>query len=382
MLLRLSLSVLVGIVAGLAGLVPPVYAAPFIPGDVVVYRVGSGTGTLVSSGSPVYLDEYAPGGGLVQSIAMPTAASGSNLPLIASGTASSEGMLTRSTDGQYLLLTGYGTTTGGSSSLASSAAATVNRVVGRVDSQGTIDTTTALTDFADKNNPRSAASTNGTDLWVGGAAGGVRYTTLGSTTSTQLSGDTNNIRQVAIFDGQLYISTNVSNYLLSSVGSGTPTATGQSLTPLALPAGLASPDAYVFLDMDGTPGVDTLYVADDTLGVLKYCLIGGVWTAEGTKGNGTNAYRGLTATVDETGVTLYITRKGGSGAAGGGELVSLLDSSGFGATMSGSFVLLATAPTDEAFRGVAMAPTPEPCTLALLLAGGALVLGRRRGRQR
>ena len=378
MLCRLSFWVPVVALGVVAGLVPSASAAPFGAGDLVVYRVGSGTGSLVNTGSPVYLDEYTPAGALVQSIAMPTTASGLQKPLIASGTATSEGFLSLSTDGRYLLLTGYGTTLGGSTSLSGTTAAAVNRVVGRVDPNGTIDTSTALTDFADTNNPRGATSTNGTDLWVGGAAGGVRYTTLGATTSTQLSTAASNIRQVAIVGGQLYVSTSSANYYVSAVGAGTPETTGQTMTALSPLTGVTSPDAFVLLDESPTvAGLDTLYVADDAGGIFKYCLVGGVWTAEGSKGNGSNAYRGLTATWDGSNVTLYTTRKGGSGASGGGELASIVDASGFGATMTGSFTLMATAASNEAFRGVALAPVPEPCTLALLALGGVLALGRR-----
>src|SRR5262249_30763021 len=61
-----------------------------------------------------------------------------------------------------------------------------------------------------------------------------------------------------------------------------------------------------------------------------------------------------------TTVTLFATRKGGSGAAGGGELVSLVDTSGYNGTFSGTPTLLATAATNTSFRGVAMAPVPTP----------------------
>ena len=118
----------------------------FTPGNVVVYRAGSGAGSLVNTGNPVFLDEYTPAGTLVQSMALPTTASGANHRLISSGTATSEGLMTRSVDGRYLVLTGYDApmpTTG----LAGTASATVPRVVGRVDDAGTIDTTTALTTF-------------------------------------------------------------------------------------------------------------------------------------------------------------------------------------------------------------------------------------------
>src|SRR5262245_51312858 len=65
--------------------------ASFTPCNLVVYRVGTGSGSLLNSGNAVFLDEYTPAGTLVQSIPLPATASGSNHQLIASGTATSEG---------------------------------------------------------------------------------------------------------------------------------------------------------------------------------------------------------------------------------------------------------------------------------------------------
>ena len=59
--------------------------------------------------------------------------------------------------------------------------------------------------------------------------------------------------------------------------------------------------------------------------------------------NDADDYRGLSATVDAAIVTLYATRNGGSGANGGGELVSLVDTSGYNAPLAGSPQRLATA---------------------------------------
>lgn len=206
----------------------PLPSAAFTNGNLVVYRVGTGSAALASSATAVFLDEYTTAGGSpVQSIAMPTAASGGNHILTASGTATTEGLLTRSTDGQYLMLTGYDAALG-TASITSSASATVNRVIGRVDAAGNINTTTALNDAATGSNPRSATSTNGTDLWISGGAGGVRYTTLGSTTSTQLSTTVTNLRQANIFGGQLYVSTQSGTAVrLGTVGTGTPPPLGR-----------------------------------------------------------------------------------------------------------------------------------------------------------
>src|SRR5690242_589471 len=50
---------------------PSAVAAGFAPGNLVVVRVGTGSGALSSAAAPVFLDEYTPAGSLVQTIPMP-----------------------------------------------------------------------------------------------------------------------------------------------------------------------------------------------------------------------------------------------------------------------------------------------------------------------
>src|ERR1039457_6930268 len=163
-------------------------AASFTPGNIVVYRMDGGGVALTANGSAVFLDEYTTAGTLVQSIAVPTTTVGSQRRLVCSGTATSEGFLSRSVDGQYVVLSGYDAAIA-ATTLTTSTSATVPRVIGRVDATGAIDTTTALTDAISGGNPRGATSTNGTDLWIFGTSsgGGVRYAALGATTSTSLA---------------------------------------------------------------------------------------------------------------------------------------------------------------------------------------------------
>jgi hypothetical protein len=354
----------------MALLAPIGLCAPFTPGNLVIYRVGSGTGSLINTGNPVFLDEYTPAGVLVQSIPLPTEVSGANRRLVASGTATTEGLLTRSANGSFLILTGYDSSLPGTVSLPGTDAATVNRVVGRVDHNGNIDTTTALTDYSTGSNPRSAASTNGTDIWIAGGAGGVRHTTLGSTTSTSVSTTVTNLRQINIFDGQLYVSTSSGSAVrIGMVGTGTPTTSGQTIVNLPGFVTAGSPYAFFFADLDaGVAGVDTLYVADDGADALrKYSLVGGNWVLNGTIGVNADNYTGVTATVSGSTVTLYAVRMGGSGAGGGGQLVSLVDSSGYNGPFAGTPTLLATAAANTAFRGVALAPAAGgPVTNALI----------------
>ncbi|WP_218082071.1 esterase-like activity of phytase family protein [Anthocerotibacter panamensis] len=340
----------------------PTHAAPLTPGNLVVYRVGDGVGSLINTGNPVFLDEYTPAGVLVQSLALPTTSSGPNRRLVASGTATSEGLLAPSADQRFLFLTGYDSVLPSPVSLSGTASVTVNRVVGRVDASGNIDTTTALTDGSTGNNPRSATSTDGANIWFTGGAGGIRATTLGATTSTQISTTVTNLRQLNIFNSQLYTSTSSGSAVrLGTVGTGTPTAAGQTITNLPGFPLTGSPYAFFFADLSPqVPGVDTVYVADDTSttgGLLKFSLVGGTWTASGTAGAATDAYRGLTGVVNGSTVTLYATRRGGSGSTGGGELVTLVDASGYNGSLSGTPALIRTAVANTAFRGIALAPT-------------------------
>jgi hypothetical protein len=281
--------------------------------------------------------------------------------LVASGTASSEGLISRSVDGHFLMLTGYDAplpTTG----LAGTPGATVPRVVGRLAADGSIDTTTIVTDGVSGNNPRSVASTDGTQIWFAGAAGGVRFVPFGntSTTTVQLSTTVTNLRQLNIFDSQLYVSdASGSAVHLGTVGTGLPTTSGQVITNLSGFPLVGSPYGFYLADLSASvAGVDVLYVADDAAGLLKFSLVGGTWVANGSVGAGSDTYRGLTAVQNGATVTLYATRKGGTAAAGGGELVSVIDDSGYNVTMTGSPTLLLTAAANTAFRGVALAPSP------------------------
>jgi hypothetical protein len=346
-------------------------AAAITSGNLVVYRVGDGSAALSNASTAVFLDEYTPAGVLVQSIALPTTA---GTALTASGTASSEGLITVSPDGKYLSLTGYSAAPG-TASINGTASATTPRTVGVLDTTSTTNAVsyTFLTDAATGNNIRSAVTTNGTDLYVAGAAGGVRYATAGSTTSTQLSTTLTNLRQINIVGGQLYTTTSSGTAVrLGTVGSGTPTTSGQTITNLpGFPASTGSPYGFFFADLDGTAGVDTVYVADDTTttgGIQKYSLVGGSWTLNNTIVG--NSIRGLTGVQTATGVTLYASGNGNT-------LYSLTDTAGFNANDNGALTSIATAATNTAFRGI-VAVVPEPTSLAALGLIGAAALRRRR----
>jgi hypothetical protein len=190
---------------------------------------------------------------------------------------------------------------------------------------------------------------------------------FGGTTSVQLSTTVVNLRQVGIFASQLYVTTGSGTAVrLGTVGSGLPTTSGQTITnipnfPLGTTANPTSPYGFFFADLDpGTPGVDVVYVTDDSVGLTKYSLVGGNWTVNGTVGVGSDGYRGITGVVSGTSVALFAVRGGGSTGTGGGQLVALTDASGYNGSLPSTTptTTLATAPTNVAFRGVALAPNP------------------------
>ena len=343
--------------------VAPLQAAQFTAGNVVVYRVGTGAAALSNASAAVFLDEYSAAGTLVQSIPLPTADSGANQSITASGSATSGGLISRSSDGQYVIVTGYDSIPG-VASITGSATTSVTRVIGRVAANGAVDSSTTTTSFS-LDNIRGATSADGSAFWASGGNTGIIYQPLGgSGAGTIVSSSVTNNRSLGIFGGQLYVSSGSGTNTfrgVNGVGTGLPTTTGQTTTRLPGMNDTDNPSSYQFFfaDLDaGVAGNDTLYIADDGAGALtKWSLVGGTWTKNNTIGVTADDYRGLTGSVNATTVTLYATRDNSTGAD---TLVSLVDATGYNAAMTATPTLVATAATNTAFRGVALAPVEIP----------------------
>lgn len=339
--------------------------ASFTPGNLAVARVGTGSGALSAAATAVFIDEYTTGGTLVQSIPMPTADSGANQTLTVAGSSTSEGMLTLSTDNRYLVITGYDAAPG-TAAVAGTTSAATNRIVGRIDATGAVDSSTGFTGAFNTSNIRAAASVDGSGIWTGGTGasgtGGIWYQTFGTIgAGTQVSTTVTNTRNLGIFASQLYTTASSGAIRLASVGLGLPTTTGQLMTNLSgLPTASGSPYGFVVLDRSpSVAGVDTIYYADDATGLQKYSTGDGLnWTARGSvAGN----MRGLTARIDSgTGNVILF---GTSTTTSANALVTLTDTAAFDATISATPSNIATAATNTVFRGVAFVPsvaaTPE-----------------------
>jgi hypothetical protein len=223
----------------------------------VLYGTGTGAGNSSIGGygdnqaAPFTLFQYQPTGTssatYVNSLVFPQSGAGANFPVSGEYGSSSEATIQLSGLGQYLAIMGYGinaiafnaayapgvtsdlfgsTAGGGTGALAQSGSLTgqsytaVPRVVALVDANGNVNSSTALYNIFNNNNPRSVFTQDGSTAYVSGqgnkdATGGVFYTALGGvnnspTAITGLDTTTNtkaqDMRDVQVFNNTLYVS--------------------------------------------------------------------------------------------------------------------------------------------------------------------------------
>ncbi len=327
--------------------------SPFSTGNLLLVCAGDGSASPTGA-VPVALQEYTISGTRVQTVMMPAVATGTNKKLTLSSLTSNEGLLTRSADSACVTLVGYDAAPG-TTGVGASTATAVNRIVAFTNYNGHTNTAMALNNNFNLQ-PRSAVTDSGTNVWIGGSSGGVKYVLNNSSTPTVTTLTAGfSPRAVDIYKGQLYASlSNTSPATrLGKVGTGMPTTATQTLTNLpGLPEGTGSPYGFVFFDNDNNGSPDLLYIADETAGLLKYYFNGTAWVARGSvavTGFSNNALKGLTGAYDSTaGFVLYGTTLS--------SLLKFVDNALPSATISASPVQLAAAPANRTFKGVAFAP--------------------------
>jgi len=253
---------------------------------------------------------------------------------------------------------------------------------------------------------RGAFTTNGTDIWAATSGQGIRYMTLGqTTTSTALSGTSNTRRVYAYTKGnssvQLYQSSATGTTDgVSTVGTPPPPTSGTpAVTPLTgMPNTTAAESPYDFIFMNDS----TLYMAEDVaastggLGLQKWVNSApdgsGTWTVAWnhamTSTGGTLGIKSLGGFRDGNGNDILFASTVGTGQ---NYLVGLEvpagDTNGSGVienVLANSGVDFGGINGDWNLRGVAVAPSvPEPASLALIAAGaGALLLRRPKSSKR
>jgi hypothetical protein len=323
----------------------------------MVVRVGDGSEPAANRSVPVrverrFLNDSAalvvePGNPVV----MPVTASGDNLPFSLSALAAGEGALSLSADGRYATLAGYLAPPG-----TPGVRSTANRVVARIDRHDQVDTSTMVTMGLYGDNVRSAASLDGTQFWVAGSgnfdSSGIYYIGHGDFGGRAIMANAVDIRAVNVFGSQLYAT---SGRTLLAVGSSASDALGQLST--ALLPGNWDPYSFALIDHDqAIPGPDTVYVADDQPlengnGAIRKWTRGasGGWQLAASFGSRRFVgMRGVAALAHGSTVTVVAT----TSEATENHIVSFIDDG----SSQASLTVLADAPVNTAFRGIAFAP--------------------------
>jgi autotransporter passenger strand-loop-strand repeat protein len=396
----------------------------YTPGDLVlsIYGDGADTGSYtLDQAAPIVLQEISPTGTVVSQLVLPQTTVPVNgvteYAISGEYQSASEGLLSLAENGQSLTIMGYGVTAtafdaadaatvygttalGQTTSLTSASVTPVPRIIADIGYNATIDTSTALYNIFDTNNPRSVVTVNGVTFYVSGQGNGTDGTEGvfvaedGAGSTTPIYNTTTDTRDVEIVGNQLYVSVDSKSNNgggINDFGATLPTsATAPTELPgigasVVLTAATAnsvnaadigqsvnlSPEQYFFAD------ADTLYVADGGNpkegglgdgGLQKWTLVGGTWVLDytlsdglnqipDTEASGTTGLIGLTGTVEGANVVLYATN----------ETVAETDKTylygitdALGATSlptNESFTLLETAASDTLIRGVAFAPT-------------------------
>jgi hypothetical protein len=342
----------------------------FVAGNLAVLRVGDGVETLGSQGNPIFIDQITTNGTLVGSLAIPD---NDTNALIVSGSASSEGALTRSADGRLLLLAGYQIPLTNaatlSMSLANTNAVAAPRALGVLDTSGNFALVGVTTNQYGLNNMRSGTTDGRGNYWGAGANSGTFYFGGGATNTVQIN--VANTIEIQDLGGNLYFSTQKTTPGIWEI-AGAPTV--PAAASLLLNAGSkASSYAFAF-----APGFTNVYIADDTTkgvgGIQRWNFNGTSWTMGYAFSGITNVgARGVTVDFSGANPVIYAT----TAETNNNRLVSITDT---GATST--VTTLATSGVNQLFRGVAFTPdaailpqcfNPAQCTNGFAITWTALL---------
>jgi hypothetical protein len=321
----------------------------FEPGNLSVLRIGNSSATLASSGDPVFLDDYTTNGVMAKSIAIPAQGPTS---LIIGGTSTSEGAISRSANGNFIVMAGYNTDEPYASSLANSASTNVPRCVATIDFNGNYNFITNTQTAFSGNNIRSGASDGSNNFWAVGAVSGTVYMGLASPPATVQSALADS-EVVNIFNGNLCLSSQKSAPLGIYSFVGLPTTT--AATNLLFATGSSSSPYGFAISPDNT----IAYVADARAassggGIQKYTNNGTWGLAYTIAAGSTNGARGLAVSFGQPPVIYATTTESSAN-----RLIAITDTNS-----SAVARVLATAAANEVFRGVQFTPAGSPPSIS------------------
>jgi len=257
-------SVLLSIVSIIFFFSPGNVQGQFTQGNLSVLQVGTGA-TLSSAATQLSVVELNLSGVVTYSISMPGTGAAA---ITNSGSATSEGQIMASAERDRLVVAGYNAPVG-TAGIVGTASSVYPRELCTISSSGTIGAPITTTTFYSANNIRSG-TVSGLNYYAAGPLpnGDTYFNTPVTLTTSGI-----NSRVIQIFNGQLYFtSASGANIGFNTLGSGLPTTCCQTVSvfntaPAASPYGFSvSPDG------------NTLYIADDVVGLYKYTKSGSTYT--------------------------------------------------------------------------------------------------------
>jgi len=352
----------------------------FIPGNLAVVSVGGGGQDISSTdtGNTVSILQFTTNAGQTAPVStLPLPSTGPNAFTL-DGSAT-EGYMTLTANGQYLVLGGYNAAPPVSGELALSISTNVPRAVVTIDGYGNYAMPIANTNVLSTYNIRGAVFDGTNNFWVTGG-GGSSNANMSATTYANSSGvvyvgppgstgvnvrvgytGTGNERVLNIYNNTLYVGTGSVTHgiwAITGTGSSTPPTglpTNAPVNTIVQPGSGSGPYDFVF-----DPGNTTCYIADGNLGgIIKYTNNAGTWVSNyvirvGGTGSATNA-GGVTADFTQSPPVIYAT----TSETAGNRLISIVDTGA-----SATFSVLATATSSSTgsnyFRGVRFVPGVPP----------------------
>lgn len=313
---------------------------------IVVYQVGDGTAALTTAGTKGMLkvfdtstlNQALP----LDSFAVPTSGAAR---LVNSGNTSSEGFITLSQDTSHIVLGGYDAAAG-TTNISNTTATATSRVVDTINALGNVGRAVSTSTFFSSGTIRSVVEMNN-NFWACGSNSGTIY--LGNSAAPNAIQTTvGAIRNQVIHNGSLYYSTASAN--------GTNPAGVYKFSNL--PTNIATPVLLFATGTNSSPfnfvinnNETIVYVADDRTtgqgGIQKWTNNAGTWTMAYKLSAGTNiGARGLAVdfSTNPNAPIVFATTTGN-------KLIKIADTGA-----NSPLVVLATAPTNTAFRGITFTP--------------------------
>ena len=351
---------------GASTIFPTILLAQYTAGNLVVLQVGDGTTALANTGNPVLLREFTPAGAAATTVTIPS--TGAN-PLIIGGTATTEGLLTRASDGLSLVFGGYAQVLPNSTALSGSTAAAINRAVGSVSAAGVFTRVATSGTFFSGNSIRGVATNGSNHFWASGGNDGTDYFGTASA-ATNVQNIKTNTRAMGVFNGKLYFTTQSAagaqtSLGLYQVGSGLPVTAGQTIANI-INTGTGTQPSGFFFNAAGT----ICYIADQRTiasggGIQKWTFDGSAWTLAYTLATGAGSTVGaFSVAVDFAGANPVVYATTTESASN--RLIKITDT-GIGSAST----TLATATTNTIFRGVSFAPAVSCPSITAAISGTA-----------